>query len=119
MDPTPKPTKISDIVDPKSYSFKAESLETAADRKARIRREDEDAAHERSRKKADQDHERRKDFVLFVSSIVIVTGAALTSVLALILSPGRSAWAAPLLTLIVGGLLGYQTGKSQSPKAGT
>jgi fatty acid desaturase len=78
--------------------------------------EDEDAAHERARMEADENRERRKDFILFVFSLVIVAASALCCVLALLYSQANSAWAAPLLTLIVGGLLGYQTGKSQGTK---
>ena len=118
MESTPKNRTIADLLDPKRVSIEVKTLETAPEREARLRREAEDAAHERDRKKANEDHERRKDFLLFVASLIIVGGAALGSLGSLMISPTNSPWAAPLLTLIVGGLLGYQTGKAQGSKSG-
>jgi hypothetical protein len=117
MDPTPKSEPLMDLLGGKQVKIEAKTPETAVERKARILRETEDAAFDRVRKKADEDHERRKDFILFVFSLVIVAGSALFCVLAIVLSPANTTWAVPLLTLIVGGLLGYQTGKSQGSKS--
>ncbi len=84
---------------------------------SRLRREEEDAAFERGRKKAADDLDRLKDLSLFIASLIVVVMASIASLFALLVQ-GNPPWAAPLLTLIVGGLLGYQTGKSQKPKNG-
>jgi len=113
-EPRPKTDKFTDFLDPKKFSVEVKTLESAPERDSRIRRDEEDAAHDRARKKAAEEHERRKDFLLFVASLIVVAGSAFCCLGTLIFSPTSSPWAGPLLTLIVGGLLGYQTGKSQS-----
>jgi len=104
MTPGPKDT---DLFDPKKFTIDIRTPESAPERTARLRRGAEDAAHE-----------RRKDFLLFITSLAVVAGSALCGLVALFASPSNSAWAAPLLTLIVGGLLGYQTGKAQTSRLG-
>ena len=83
MESKPKPRSLDDLIDPKRVSIEVKTLELAPEREARLRREEEDAAHDRARKKAGEDHERRKDFLLFVFSLAVVAVATLSSVVAL------------------------------------
>jgi hypothetical protein len=118
MESAPKPQKPADFLDPKKYKVKLESKESPAELESRLRCEEEDAAHDRAQKKAASDHERFKDLVLFIVSLSIVAISALSCLGVLIFSPSQAPWAAPLLTLIVGGFLGYQTGKLSTSKPG-
>jgi len=105
MDPRSKPAKLTDAIDLSKLDVAIKTPEKPAEREARLLRQTQDAAHE-----------RRKDYQLFVASLMVVTVSALCYLVALFLTPANSAWAAPLLTPIVGGMVGYQTGKSQKPK---
>jgi len=46
MESKPKPRSLDDLIDPKRVSIEVKTLELAPEREARLRREEEDAAHD-------------------------------------------------------------------------
>lgn len=98
--PTRGPLDKNDV----EAHWKSVPRESRADREARIEAE-----------KAEAAHQRRKDFLLFVTGNTLVVVVALTCAL-LVLIPGVSADnrkdALALLAVIVSAFVGYLTGKS-------
>ena len=115
-DPTERMMHLARELASNAVDIEIRSRVSPQELKARLKREAEDSALEREQKRKDKDHERRKDGQLFVISMVITSASAFAGLLSLFLFPATSAWAAPMLMLIVGGLVGYQTAKNQPPK---
>jgi lipopolysaccharide export LptBFGC system permease protein LptF len=64
--------------------------------------------------KADADHQRRKDFLLFVSVVVLIAVVALSCLAVMVFSlgsPDTQKSVSSLLTVIVSAAAGYMTGK--------
>ena len=106
-DPRAKPRQLTSAIDLNRLDVAIKTPEKAADRNARLLREAADAALD-----------RRKEFVLFVFSLAVIGTVAVACLVALFVLPANSAWVAPLLTPLIGGLVGYQTGKSRKPTNG-
>ncbi len=69
----------------------------------------------------DADSARRKDMTFFNASLAIVVAATVAALWILVLSgrpPAETRWAEAILTLIVGGVLGYGSGKATTAKPG-
>jgi hypothetical protein len=98
----PKTVSLSHLLDPENLELK--TRDHPEERQSRLRREE-----------ADAEHQRRKDFALFVIVAVMVSVVA-TACLWVTLSSGYPAdvqkWASSLLTVIISASLGYMTGKS-------
>lgn len=63
----------------------------------------------------DARHRRRKDLILFVASLVFVATLAIVAIWAAFIASGgdkQREWGMAVLLLIVGGSVGYLTGKS-------
>lgn len=101
----PRPVNLSHLIDPENVEIK--TREHPEERASRLRREE-----------ADAEHQRKKDFVLFIIVAIMVCLVALACLwinLSSNYSPDLQKWASSLLTVIVSAILGYMTGKSSKP----
>ena len=90
---------IDDVLNSPRYSFEFKSLETPEERRARIRREDNEAVH------------RRQVFwAVFV--ILVVVGAAAFAVMLFSGNPDNKVWARNIVAAIGSGLAGYVGGSA-------
>lgn len=91
--------------------------ETDEERASRLRIKEEDAKAERDEKKAAMDQRRWIERLLLRSSLAfsaVVCGACLFALFDKSIPPPEKAWASPLLTLIIGGLAGFWSGRSSN-----
>lgn len=89
--------------------------ETESERESRLRIKEEDARAEREEKKAGMDQRRWVECVILIVSLIFSAVVCIACLFALFdkgISPQDKAWAAPILTLIVGGLTGFWTGRT-------
>ena len=89
--------------------------ETEKETESRLRIKEDDAVAERLEKKAAMDHRRKLEFVA-LAAYVVICGIVLIACLGVLadksIAPPDKAWIGPTLTLIIGGLLGFLTGRS-------
>ena len=75
---------------------------------ARVRRDDDDALHARTEKAFEAQHRRSQERLVMIFGLGVVGLGAIISAGTLLFRPYTEApWAPPVLTLIVGGLVGF------------
>lgn len=93
------PVDLNQLLDDPRFSFELRTLETPEERRARIRREDDEAVH------------RRQVFwAVFV--ILVVVGAAAFAVMLFSSNPDNKEWARNIVAAIGSGLAGYVGGSA-------
>jgi hypothetical protein len=88
--------------------------ETEEERDSRLRIKEEDAKADREEKKSAMDHRRRIE-MRALSAYIGISGLACCACLWVLsdktIAPTDKAWVGPTLTLIIGGLAGFLTGR--------
>lgn len=106
---------VGEVVGNQDIDVKISTKEHPDERASRLKREEENAVHQRQREELEAAHQRQKDFYLFLVTLGVV--AAAFGICGFIVLSGKynaeiEKMAITLLTLIVGGLVGYLTGKT-------
>jgi hypothetical protein len=107
----------ADVSAPSRKTKREEIEEPKEERDSRLRIDEENAKADREEKKAAMDHRRRIEIIALVAYLVFSGIASIPSIWVLLdkkTAPQDKAWAAPLLTLIIGGIAGFLTGRSSS-----